>query len=364
MKEIEKEQLISLHEAAELCPHSQEYLSLRARQKKLRAVKVERTWFTTKAWLGEYISREFLSLQVAAKISSYSQEYLSLRARQGKLKAVKIGRNWSTTKEWLKAYVDQVEGYKDKISVSRFMQSEAKIASTRKLPNPPENLPIEETFAKPILIPALVSPKISFTELFKLTSAFAVVLVLLGFTSVLSRDSLQEVSRDISPIMEYAVASATSYLPDFEFGEVQNFAGSVGGIGGSYIAWLHNTFSGMVSGIATNVQSVHTSITQRIRSLGERFGDRFATEKPRSTQEESSGDVDSPTGTPQVEKRGLVVVPSTEDNEKVKEQVKQSFSDEVVVVPHDDESGIITPVFREREGSDFFYILVPLQDAK
>ncbi|MEK9153146.1 MAG: hypothetical protein AAB723_00930, partial [Patescibacteria group bacterium] len=36
--------------------------------------------------------------------SGYSQEYLSLRARQGKLKAVKIGRNWLMAKEWIDEY--------------------------------------------------------------------------------------------------------------------------------------------------------------------------------------------------------------------------------------------------------------------
>jgi hypothetical protein len=46
----------------------------------------------------------YISLQDAAKYCSYSQEYLSLRARQGKLKAVKLGRNWVTKKEWLEEY--------------------------------------------------------------------------------------------------------------------------------------------------------------------------------------------------------------------------------------------------------------------
>ena len=36
----------------------------------------------------------YISLEEAMKYCEYSQEYLSLRARQGKLKAIKIGRNW------------------------------------------------------------------------------------------------------------------------------------------------------------------------------------------------------------------------------------------------------------------------------
>jgi len=40
----------------------------------------------------------YISLREAANYCDYSQEYLSLRARQGKLKALKFGRNWVTKK--------------------------------------------------------------------------------------------------------------------------------------------------------------------------------------------------------------------------------------------------------------------------
>ncbi|MBU4350779.1 hypothetical protein KKH63_00400, partial [Patescibacteria group bacterium] len=55
--------------------------------------------------------KKYISLHEATKHCGYAQEYLSLRARQGKLKAVKIGRNWVTTKEWVEAYKIQVEEY-------------------------------------------------------------------------------------------------------------------------------------------------------------------------------------------------------------------------------------------------------------
>lgn len=48
---------------------------------------------------------DYISLREATKYCPYSQEYLSLRARQGKLKAIKIGRNWVTTKEWINEYL-------------------------------------------------------------------------------------------------------------------------------------------------------------------------------------------------------------------------------------------------------------------
>jgi len=56
----------------------------------------------------------YISLEEATHYCNYSQEYLSLRARQKKLKAIKFGRNWVTKKEWLKEYLKKVEIYKNK----------------------------------------------------------------------------------------------------------------------------------------------------------------------------------------------------------------------------------------------------------
>src|SRR3989344_179792 len=49
----------------------------------------------------------YISLADASKSCSYSQDYLSLRARQGKLKAIKDGRNWVTSKAWLEEYINK-----------------------------------------------------------------------------------------------------------------------------------------------------------------------------------------------------------------------------------------------------------------
>ena len=51
----------------------------------------------------------YISLKEAAKYCAYSPDYLKLRARQGKLKSVKMGRNWFTTREWLETYKNSVK---------------------------------------------------------------------------------------------------------------------------------------------------------------------------------------------------------------------------------------------------------------
>jgi Fic family protein len=52
---IDDERLVSLKEIAEFSPYSQEYLSLRARQNKLDAVKIENVWYSSKRALKDYM---------------------------------------------------------------------------------------------------------------------------------------------------------------------------------------------------------------------------------------------------------------------------------------------------------------------
>ena len=85
---------------------------------------------------------DYISLQKATEICNYSQEYLSLRARQGKFKAIKFGRNWVTKKEWLEEYLYEIKDHKKnhkKYSLAgRKKQKELRISA------PPKNLPIEK----------------------------------------------------------------------------------------------------------------------------------------------------------------------------------------------------------------------------
>jgi len=69
----------------------------------------------------------------------HSQQYLSLRARQGKLKAVKFGRNWVTKKEWVEEYADAARLYNSKMIFTQ-MDAPKEIKAV-----PPKNLPIEQS---------------------------------------------------------------------------------------------------------------------------------------------------------------------------------------------------------------------------
>ena len=75
------------------------------------------------------MEEKYLSLKEASEICEYSQEYLSLRARQGKLKAVKMGRNWVTKKEWVEEYIEKV--HKSSIIDLSNISNEIKIPTIR-----------------------------------------------------------------------------------------------------------------------------------------------------------------------------------------------------------------------------------------
>jgi hypothetical protein len=123
---------LSLTEASDGTPYSQEYLSLLARRGKIAARKIGRNWYITREAVAQYLAAhggeavastvsvshatepadvkvirgvQYLSLSEAAKGTPYSQEYLSLLARRGILAARKIGRNWYVTPQGMKLYL-------------------------------------------------------------------------------------------------------------------------------------------------------------------------------------------------------------------------------------------------------------------
>ena len=148
-------------------------------------------------------SENYISLKEATKLCEHSQEYLSLRARQGKLKAIKFGRNWVTKKEWIQEYLSGIESYENNLNGKKKVKREEKKPDAR-LANPPKNLPIgnfqlspvsplsfrASEFLKKELIKAIASPAIR--------TGFAIVLVFVLLTTglILGKASLHQASKE------------------------------------------------------------------------------------------------------------------------------------------------------------------------
>lgn len=218
-----------------------------------------------------YESENFISLQEAAKYCDYSQEYLSLRARQGKLKSIKLGRNWVTKMEWLKDYLEQ-----NSERANGFVEKS----------KPNKNFP---------------------------SVIFALIFLLFFFVAILflplQQKSLNESQLATISVQSVLQTTAVTFL--------------------EYWQWLRESIGQQFVKIKTYVNHVLNP-----------GGKKLVTEN---------------------ENKGMVVVPSTEKDELLKEKIKMSFSDEVKVEPTDDSSGIIIPIFREKEGDKYFYIMVPVK---
>lgn len=242
---------------------------------------------------------KLISLQDASKFCPYSQEYLSLRARQKKLQAVKRGRNWFTTEEWLKSYIAKSEEYKNAVN------------GNGKEATPPKT-----------------SQRIPFWQNVRLAFAIALVGVLLA--AELFYDGREELVRGATKAAPLIVSSVAV---------LQQEARNTGLV-------LGNKVESSVFAASIGIQEIVREYTGLLREKFRAFASLFRRDLP---------------GQP---KQGLVVVPSKGSNERIKEQIQQSFSDEVWVTSLDKESGIITPVFRNRIGEDYLYILVPLQEQE
>ena len=147
------------------------------------------------------LKKEYISLQEATQFCKYSQEYLSLRARQGKLKAVKMGRNWVTTKDWLEEYLRKVEEYNHKIK--KISQPSKTVGRAE----PPENLPVGEPQKIKIPFWKAVRAELSFHNL---RSAFlmGLVLALVIASGVWGREDLRKVYSEISPYLVEIIEKA------------------------------------------------------------------------------------------------------------------------------------------------------------
>ncbi len=208
-------EFISLMEATRYCSYTQEYLSLRARQGKLKSVKIGRNWMTKKEWVEEYEKNSsdtpqgkrenLISLEEASHICSYTQEYLSLRARQGKLRSVKIGRNWMTRQEWVEEYEKGNLEFQFKTTKENLDQN--------------SNLNSARVFGKVVTVHSKAKSDVNiFDRLLKNVNIFDVKKIKTGFSEFvdLSQKLFSDLGNNFRNI-SFAKISQDKKLPTFKF---------------------------------------------------------------------------------------------------------------------------------------------------
>ena len=253
---------------------------------------------------------QYISLQEATNYCDYSQEYLSLRIRQGKLRGKKFARNWVTKKEWLEEYLKEVRehNYNSVKNNFKYRHRENFIGLSKKDFPVPEGFFVtqESVREKVFILPALNVKKLSFALL---TVAFLMVISATIFSPSLFQK--KEIGQELTATTAREILQKTSEI--FQ----------------KYGQWLGENIGSRFVKIKTHIAYL---LNPEKKSLAEN------------------------------ENKGMVVVPSTADDEALKEKIKTSFSDEVKVELTDESSGIITPIFREREGDKYLYIMVPFKN--
>ncbi len=201
-------------------------------------------------------NNNYISLQEAAKYCKYSQGYLSLRARQKKLKAVKFGRNWVIKREWLKEYIAKAEEYNNSLGTNKIKKAKKikkirpiKVRKVKKEIWPPANLPIGEVSE----IFEIRSSRIPFGFLLGL----ALILIIVG--GIFGRAFLQTVSEDISNITGNIYISGVS---------VKDISKDIINIFREYFQWLGTTIKLLTLSTGAIVSKFAWNFTCGISQIG------------------------------------------------------------------------------------------------
>lgn len=285
--------------------------------------------------------KKYISSSRAAKISGYVNDYIGQLCRDGKLDARMVGRSWYVA-------LDSLISHKNSFASGTRSKGTLKIENeTAEAPLGPvvTIAPVTEEPAKvvaevapafveapksvgAILTPKSVSPsKLGFGGLnvVKVAGVFAALFILVSgfrigmmvnpdvgnwYATEFQKTSSSLQANVFSAFKKVFDSSALAF-----YNEVQSLI-------------FHHTTSVLVSNMPSGVATNNTSGL-------------------------------APEPTPQ----GMVVVPTDANTDRagVVKKIENSFSDEVNVVPDDNQSGVITPVFKKTKSDDYLYVLVPLK---
>lgn len=304
------------------------------------------------------IDKIYISLQQASEYCSYSQEYLSLRARQKKLKAKKIGRNWVTTKEWLDEYILSALDYKQEQEEKLEKKSliEERIIFTEKRIKeifPPANLPVGN-FNE--LYPALFLKREN-TDIFLrrvlVFSLAALLLVMANNFIQINSSKLWNQRKNLS-------------------NGVYNYSHQIADSGDAIFKEALSSFESINFVINNGTLSdVLKETGQTFKEYADWFGGKLGNGFKFVYRESAKGLGIRPRileGLAQAEKKpiepekeGFVVATEKNMDKDSQQKIKENFSDEVNVKIIDDTSGVITPIFKKGQGEKYIYMLVPVK---
>ncbi len=302
---------ISLREASEICPYSQEYLSLLARKGRLRCKKFGRTWYTTIESLQEYIKSQ--GIPVIIPKFFYAPLY------KGKITKPVFATFGPTFEE---PETKKPEG---------FELEEPEVKEVKKEAEKEKTFPLPEIFQKEF-------KKVSLSNLAKFVAPIiAAGIIFLGWESgafLLFKDYGKWVSTTTKEFVLKGFRNFKRYFVEVSVKEKEVIR-----VSPEEIFLFERDFSDLEEDIVSDVRE----------SFGE-FRKEYGLIKPGEKEEE----------------QGMVIVPKDlKEKEKIKKELEMAFADKVEVIPDETgKAGIIKPVFAAPSptSQEYFFMMVPVKE--
>lgn len=342
-------------------------------------------------------SADFISLSEATTYCDHSQDYLNLLARKGMLRAVKIGRNWVTTKEWLSEYQQRIERKRmrmaekaygcpeavgqNSVEAEIFAVDNAAKETEKRTDGIAENFPVlqhsspaagivneqpkSETLKKNYLSGIFASNRLRVAGVLAIFLALfcgaALVGPSAGFKAFSNFENSVAQSQEAKNILNVS-GRASALITDGWDVAARSLFGTATFLKKEGYGFLDYLFNGRTEVVKVTriVPGANSVVFQKsVDVLEENIIDDTQGRFDQFREEfDLPGDV-AKAGTADPE-RGMVVIPAGGDSEQAREKIEQSFSDEVTVNPKDEVSGIIVPRFKDKEGEDYVYMIVPV----
>ncbi len=340
---FDEKKYISASRASELYGYSSDYIGQLCRKNILDFRRVGRAWYVNENSLishkatasaaqrgripglkdGEPVfdGKKYISTSRAAKTAGYSADYISQLCRKGVLESRKVGKSWFVSEESLQAHREAASstprGRIPMYEKDFVPQTTGSSVGVAVMPNP---------------LGVGLSPEMSYKSFHQTAISF------------LDR---KEESRQTSDFAHKVVLGALVVVALMVF-IVPNV------IGGDVVSRFVSEF-----GVNATAQATKTGFFESIKNFLAVEGEKIT----RSIAGDTNTQIDGNVGGAQ----GIVVVPSArsaEENDQVKKYIQDNFSDEVKVTPDAaGDSGVIKPVFKNKNNQEYTYVMVPVKDT-
>lgn len=333
--------------------------------------------------------KKYISAKRASQITGYNSDYIGQLCRKGSLECRLVGRSWFVEEKSLENHKSEASKTpRGRIpiyakvppkEISTVINTEkadekATVIEIKK----PDNSFVDPIYVSPAFRPydhnllavssseddSDVKENSSFTK--KIIAASVLIFICILSAPFLMRNSSPEkietalnagkkIAYEINLNSSKSLASVTSSVKDFAFSS---------GINSQAIHDLRiktHKLTLKSYHLVSILPSVFFDTTRNMRQVvmrgGEKIYDGFV-----KTDTVSDSDGSAQQGV----RAGVTVVPSSGDakkDEKIKQYIKDSFSDETQVMPDESgTSGVIKPVFKKQSDQDYLYVIVPVKD--